>query len=160
LAHELPFLNTYEASARKALESLVGRPLNEGELARLSSVTASSVQDRRAVVHNPRTDKSAETSLGKIAGWLTERKPHAPIVTGHGTLFRPHAEFRSVVCEMVDFLMKQRKVAKNRMFDLMRAGRSPNEPEVKSLDQQQKRARRASCSTTTPSARQSPSTAS
>lgn len=138
MPHELPFLNTYEAAARATLESLVGRSLNEAELARLSSVVASSVCDRRAVVHNPRTDKSAETSLGKIAGWLTDRKPHAPIVTGHGTLFRPHAEFRSVVGEMVDFLMKQRKVAKNRMFDLMRAGRSPNEPEVKSLDQQQK----------------------
>jgi DNA polymerase elongation subunit (family B) len=42
------------------------------------------------------------------------------------------------VGEMVDFLMKTRKVAKNQMFDLMRDGRSPDDPEVKVLDQRQK----------------------
>ena len=134
----LPFLKTYVEEAARRLAALARRPLTEAELARLEAVARERCRDRRVAIVNPHYAVRSDTSLGRIAGWMQTRKPAAPIVTGHGTLFKPHAEYKSVVGEMVDFLMKTRKVAKNQMFDLMRAGKHESDPEVKALDQRQK----------------------
>lgn len=138
MSHEIPFLNRYEKEATAKLEAIARRPLTDGEAETLRALIAARVRDRRAVIYNPHTERSAETTMTRVAGWLTDRKPHPPIVTGHGTIFRNHDEFHSIVGDLVDFLMKTRKVAKNQMFDLMRAGARPDEPEVKALDQRQK----------------------
>ena len=138
MTHELSFLNSYQAAAQARLEAIAGRSLTESEIAKLTEITAQRCRDSKAVIYNPQIERNADTTLGRVAGWLTSRKPMAPIVTGHGTIFKPHDEFKSTVGEMVDFLMKTRKVAKNQMFDLMRDGRPPEDPEVKALDQRQK----------------------
>ena len=138
MADDLPFLETYAQEAEKRLQALAGRPLTEAECAKIREVARERCTDTRVAITNPHFEVRNNTTIGRIAGWINNRKPNAAIVTGHGTLFRPHHEFQSTVGEMVDYLMKTRKVAKNQMFDLMREGRPEDDPEVKALDQRQK----------------------
>ena len=138
MAEALPFLKTYVDEAAVKLAAIAGRPLTDSEFARIEQIANERCKDQPAAIVNPHFAVRSNTSLGRIAGWIKNRKPMPAIVTGHGTIFKPHDEFKSTVGEMVDFLMKTRKVAKNQMFDLMREGRPPEDPEVKALDQRQK----------------------
>lgn len=138
MSEVLPFLKTYMDTASERLQALWGRPLTASEQARLLHVTETGYRDKQAVIVNAHRQVRVPTSLAKVADWMHNRKPHAPIITGHGTMFRPHEEYRSTVGDMVSFLLAQRKVLKNRMFDLMREGRPPEDAEVKALDQGQK----------------------
>ena len=138
MADALPFLQTYAEEAEKRLSALAGRALTGAERAKIITIATERVRDYMVVLINKHFEMRTTTSIGRLAGWIKNRKPSPAIVTGHGTLFRQHEEFPSTVGEMVDYLMKTRKVAKNQMFDLMRAGRSPDDPEVKALDQRQK----------------------
>jgi hypothetical protein len=132
------FLNAYVQRAADALCALAGRPLTAGEGERLAAVAEERLRDTAAVLSNPYQGLRIETTLAKAAAWMLTRKPARPIVTGHGTLFKPHSEHRSVIGEMVAYLLGSRKVVKTRMFDLLREGRSPDDPEIKALDQRQK----------------------
>ena len=134
----LPFLEEYAKAAAAQLSMLIGRSLTDAEVRRLHQVTQERTEDTSVAIVNQHKQIRVDTTLGRLAGWLTSRKPMAPVVTGHGTVFKPHAEYHSTVCDMVTFLMDTRKVAKNQMFELMREGRSPDDPEVKALDQRQK----------------------
>ena len=138
MAEALPFLKTYADEAARRLEAIAGRPLTQAERDKIDQIAAERCDDQMVAIVNPHFNVRSTTSIGRIAGWIKNRKPMPAIVTGHGTIFKPHDEFKSTVGEMVDFLMKTRKVAKNQMFDLMREGRSPDDPEVKALDQRQK----------------------
>ena len=138
MAEALPFLKTYADEAARRLEAIAGRALTQAERDKIDQIAAERCDDQMVAIVNPHFNVRSTTSIGRIAGWIKNRKPMPAIVTGHGTIFKPHDEFKSTVGEMVDFLMKTRKVAKNQMFDLMREGRSPDDPEVKALDQRQK----------------------
>lgn len=132
------FADLYEQRAAPQLEALFGRPLTESERARLKGVVAERLVDKPAAIINPHRNLRVPTTLSKAAAWFMQRKPMAPIVTGHGTLFRQHGEYNSVIGEMITMLMDSRKIVKNKMFDLMREGRPTDDPEVKALDQGQK----------------------
>ena len=133
----LPFLEEWITESATRLSVLAGRPLTETEMDRLRTTAIEKCKDRPVAIHNTHRNVRINTTLGNIATWLKTRKPHMPIITGHGTLFKPHEEYRSIVGELVTFLMKTRKVAKNRMFELMRSGRSVDDPEVKALNLRQ-----------------------
>ena len=134
---ELPFLSKYKNQAIEYISTMVKRPLRESELARLDNLIKERFKNVEAVIHNPTKDVMVKTTLGNLAGWVQDRSDGA-IMTGHGTIFRPHNEYNSIVGGMVDFLLKQRKVLKNKMFELMHAGRPPEDSEVKALDVGQK----------------------
>lgn len=132
------FIQRYQDEACIRLEKMYKRPLTTAERTAVCDKVMTSYKDRSAMIFNPTTGQQADTSLLKLASWLTDRKPYAPIVTGHGTLFRPHMEMKSVVYALVDYILSNRNVAKNEMFDLMRSGLGPEDPAVKAKDQEQK----------------------
>ena len=132
------FQDVYAAAARPQLEALVGRALTDAEVERLHRVAQERTVDRPATVLNSYRNLEIPTTLSKLGAWMLQRNPLPPIVTGHGTLFKQHGEHNSVIGAMVQMLMDRRKVEKNAMFDMMRAGRSPDDSEVKAKDQAQK----------------------
>ena len=134
------FHDAYAATAKRQLEALAGRPLSEREIDRLVAVAEEreAAGDRPAVIANTYTNTRSPVRLARVASWMRCRERGAPIVTGHGTLFKPHGEHRSVVGEFVQALLDTRAVVKEQMFDLIRAGRALDDPEVKAKDQAQK----------------------
>ena len=133
----IPFVQKYRAAAIEKLEAVSKRPLTPNELDRLDKMILVSYKDKAAVIHNSVTGKTADTSVGKLAGWF-ENRPGGAIITGHGSVFQTHSNYNSVVGEMVEFLLENRKVLKDKMFKLMHEGRPPDDPEVKALDVGQK----------------------
>jgi hypothetical protein len=134
----LPFLELYIEEAAEKLSAIAKRPLTDTEMATLRKVALEKCKNRPVSIHNTHKNIRINSTLGEVAGWLKARKPYPPVITGHGTLFKPHDEFNSVSGELVTFLMKERKVSKNKMFELMRAGYPESHPEVKALDLRQK----------------------
>ena len=131
---KMPFINEYIEDAIKKLSTFAKRQLTEEEIAKLKDKVVEHCKNRPVVILNTHKNIRVNSTLGELAGWIRTRKPERPVITGHGTLFKPHKEYRSVVGELITFLMKTRKVAKNEMFELMRNGRSKNDPLVKALN--------------------------
>jgi hypothetical protein len=131
------FLNKYKAEAITKLEALLNRQLTNEENTNTIHFIESRYQDKNAQIINDYRNKIVETTLGKTASWIFQRQPNQPIVSGQGTLFRPHNEFDSKIGRLVKFLIDERKVAKGKMFDLIRSGKSTDDPEVKAKNQEQ-----------------------
>ena len=136
------FIDLYIGAARRQLEPLLGRPLDDGEVEAIRVVAADRMvkNDFQAVLLHPKRKAEGPVRLkGSLAAaWMAGRNPMPPIITGHGTLFRQHGEYNSVIGDLVAFLMGSRKVVKKQMLNLLREGRSPDDPEVKAADQLQK----------------------
>jgi len=130
-----PFEKRYAAEARRALESLAGRQLSGAEIGRLETMCKVSTEAAALVVANPVKSVRAPTNMLKFLDFMEKRRP---IITGHGTLFETHENHHSVIADLVSFLMSERKVVKKKMLNLIKAGKHPEDPEVKALDQEQK----------------------
>jgi len=133
------FQDTYATAAASQLAAVLGRPLRQSELDRLSTVASQRLADgdRPAAVVNTYNNVRAPMKLSTAASWVANREKGVPILTGYGTLFKNHTEYDSVVGAFVRYLMDGRKVAKNQMFDLIRTGRALDDPEVKAKNQVQ-----------------------
>ena len=133
-----PFLDRYVEQASAQLAPLLGRTITEADRLRIRRQAEAKMVDRPAMIINNFKDLCVTTSVAAVASFLLSRKPHQPIVTGHGTLFKCNTEHPSVIGDMVKMLMDRRKVEKDAMFLLMENGKSPDDPEVKAKDQAQK----------------------
>jgi hypothetical protein len=133
----LSFVEKFIKEAKEQLEILAGRELTEKEYERLLYKIDNDQKDRKALIVNPHKQISQETTLGKLASWMDTRPNYLPIVTGHGTLFKPHTEFDSVLKDLLQFLLDARKVSKNQMFDLLKLGKSEDDNDVKALNLKQ-----------------------
>lgn len=58
-------------------------------------------------------EKKERRSLLEMTNWLEEEKP---IITGYGAFYKKHSEGKNLLSEMVDYLLKSRKVVKKQMF--------------------------------------------
>jgi hypothetical protein len=58
-------------------------------------------------------EKKEHRSLLEMTNWLEEEQP---IITGYGAFYKKHNEGKNLLSEMVDYLLKSRKVVKKQMF--------------------------------------------
>jgi hypothetical protein len=58
-------------------------------------------------------EKKERRSLLEMTEWIETEKP---IITGYGAFYKKHTEGKNLLSEMVDYLLKSRKVVKKQMF--------------------------------------------
>ncbi len=140
------FLEVYLGAAEQALEALAGGPLNGAQRGALRALAEARYRDQAALVLNPHKNVRVSTTLGEIAAWAPVRAnpadksiPSPAVWTGHGTMFKPQAEADSVMGKMLQKLLDERKIAKDKMLALLvENGGDKKDPRYKTLDQEQK----------------------
>jgi DNA polymerase elongation subunit (family B) len=131
------FLESYLKESTKALETLFGRSLSKTEAGKIRKVAEEKIAKNNfplQIVNNHKL-KTINTTAEELASWMMSRDPK-PVLTGQGLLFQN--EFKSPITTLTAFLVSSRKVAKDKMFQLMREGLPETDPLVKSLNLQQK----------------------
>jgi len=131
-----PIKVQYMTQMVKQIEAIKERKLSENELQLIQAEIDSSLPPSgKVTLYNTQRKMQSEIPPDKFFEWLLKTKP---VMNGFGAFFKRHDEFHSIVGDLVNFLMEERGVSKKKMFELIRAGKSKDDPEVTSKDLEQK----------------------
>lgn len=123
-AKKIPhFMNRYEEQAINIIEASTGKPITEEQLVKLRSM----IDDKKGVpesqevflsnrpgkVDSNGNDIPASITLERTMNWMASGDP---CVSGYGTVFKNQENGKNYPGEMLEYLLKQRKVAKKEMF--------------------------------------------